>query len=263
MLLIITIFVTLILYSFLHKKNDNNNVKRKNLNKNFPFESLLCYESPKPKIRLGKNNDGGYILVDGYSYDLMLGCGINDDSSFEHAFLQKYPEVPIYAFDGTIESFPNPHPKIQFINKNISDKNDNTHTNMHQLIKNKKNIFLKMDIEGGEYPWLHSLSTNQLLKFKQIVIEFHEPFVKYKYDILDKLSNTHFLVHIHGNNWAPINNKIKLEDSIIVPDIFECTYIRKDNLNLKLNKVSFPTQIDQRNRPDFDDIELSGFPYTH
>ena len=72
---------------------------------------------------------------------------------------------------------------------------------MHDLINSKKNIFLKMDIEGGEYPWLHSLSKNQLLKFKQIVIEFHSPFLKYRYDTLEKLSQTHFLVDIHGNNY--------------------------------------------------------------
>ena len=91
-------------------------------------------------LRIGKN-DGSYIIIDGYSYDLMLGCGISNDSLFEHAFLQKYLEVPIYAFDGTIKSFPNPHPKIQFINKNISDKNDEKLTNMHYLINSKENIF--------------------------------------------------------------------------------------------------------------------------
>ena len=145
----------------------------------FPCKTLTCYEAPQPKVRLGKNNDGGYIIIDGYSYDLMLACGISKDSSFEHAFLQKYPKIPIYAFDGTIKSFPNPHPKINFINKNISNKNNKILTNMHHLINSKNNIFLKMDIEGGEYLWLHSLSKNQMLKFKQIVIEFHYPFNKY------------------------------------------------------------------------------------
>ena len=56
---------------------------------NFPCKSLICYEPPKSKVRIGRQNDGGYVIIDGYYYDLMLGCGISDDSSFEHAFLQK------------------------------------------------------------------------------------------------------------------------------------------------------------------------------
>lgn len=228
---------------------------------NFPCKSLICYEPPKSKVRIGRQNDGGYVIIDGYYYDLMLGCGISDDSSFEHAFLEKYPKVPIYAFDGTIKSFPNPHPKIKFINKNISDKNNEKLTNMHDLINTKENIFLKMDIEGSEYTWLHSLSKNQLLKFKQIVIEFHSPFIKYRYDALEKISETHFLVHIHGNNCCGLNTEKKKEGYINVPNVFECTYIRKDNLKLPLNKEYFPTNLDFANVNIRADIMLNGYPY--
>ncbi len=30
-----------------------------------------------------------------------------------------------------------------------------------------------MDIEGGEYPWIESLTLDDLNHYKQIVIEFH------------------------------------------------------------------------------------------
>ena len=35
---------------------------------------------------------------------------------------------------------------------------------------------MKMDIEGGEIPWINSLNDEQMNNFQQIVIEFHRPF---------------------------------------------------------------------------------------
>tara|TARA_B100000767_G_scaffold110418_1_gene105706 strand:+ start:15528 stop:16349 length:822 start_codon:yes stop_codon:yes gene_type:complete len=228
----------------------------------FPFESLKCYKPKKPKIRLGKNNDGGYVIVEGYEYDLMIGCGISKDSSFEHSFLKKYPNVPIDTYDGTINSFPNSHPKIKFTKKNIGGTNTEKTTNLHSLIEPKNNIFLKMDIEGGEYDWLHSLSKKQLNKFQQIVIEFHKPFSADRYKTLEKLADTHNLIHIHGNNYGSIIKKKHKGKIVTIPTVFECTYIRKDSRNLRLNDKSFPINLDQPNKPDTYDITLLGYPYS-
>ena len=41
------------------------------------------------------------------------------------------------------------------------------------MINKYNKIFLSIDIEGGEYPWLLSLSQDKLQKFKQICIELH------------------------------------------------------------------------------------------
>ena len=60
-----------------------------------------------------------------------------------------------------------------------------------------------------------------------------------------------------------MENRKKLEGYIAVPYVFECTYIRKDKLNLQLNKSSFPIDLDQKNNPYKADIMLTGFPYTH
>ena len=228
----------------------------------FPFESLKCYKSKQPKIRLGKDNDGGYVIVEGYKYDLMIGCGISNDSSFEHSFLEKYPNVPIDTYDGNINSFPNSHPKIKFTKKNIGGANTEKTTNLHNLIESKNNIFLKMDIEGGEYDWLNSLSKKQLNKFQQIVIEFHKPFSVDRYKTLEKLADTHNLIHIHGNNYGSIIKKKHKGKIVTIPKVFECTYIRKDSRNLHLNDKSFPISLDQPNKPDTQDIILLGYPYS-
>jgi FkbM family methyltransferase len=57
---------------------------------------------------------------------------------------------------------------------NISDVNNTTETNLLDYFSNKNNVFLKMDIEGGELIWLRFIDKTILSKIKQMVIEFHD-----------------------------------------------------------------------------------------
>ena len=92
----------------------------------------------------------------------------------------------------------------------------------------KLNIFLKIDIEGGEYPFFSYLDKNHMNKFNQIIIEIHDTInTKKLYPLLNKLKNTHNLVHIQDNNYSYVfinENKTK-----ILPNVIECTYLRKYN----------------------------------
>lgn len=46
------------------------------------MEHLRVYQSPYPKIRLGNNNDGGYIICDlSANYDVCLSGGIGNVDS--------------------------------------------------------------------------------------------------------------------------------------------------------------------------------------
>ena len=66
-----------------------------------------------------------------------------------------------------------------------------------------------MDIEGGEYDWLHSLSKKQLNKFQQIVIEFHKPFSVDRYKTLEKLkiNKVDLILHCAGQPSAALSFK--------------------------------------------------------
>ena len=62
----------------------------------------------KPKkfknlVRLGKINDGGYLVEkdDIYNSDLLISFGISDDWSFEEDFYS-HNKVNIYAYDGSL-----------------------------------------------------------------------------------------------------------------------------------------------------------------
>lgn len=69
------------------------------------------------KLRIGSIYDGGYIIIDKLcDYDVLLSCGIANDDTFEHYFVNKYNKK-CFAFDGTIYNIPHQHKNIEFIKK--------------------------------------------------------------------------------------------------------------------------------------------------
>ena len=223
---------------------------------------LTVYKSPFPKIRIGKEYDGGYIIADipDPKYSLLLSGGVEYDISFEEQFLDKYNDIKCYAFDGTIEKMPDTNKNIEFIRKNIGFENTEKITNLHDIIDSNNNIFCKMDIEGGEIPWIFSLSVEQMNKFSQIVMEFHNPFTFKEHEVFKKLNNTHILVHFHPNNCCGVRNHM----GIIIPNIFECTYVNKKYFTStpELNNENIPNDIDMRNVQNNDDIFINYPPFV-
>jgi hypothetical protein len=226
-----------------------------------PFD-LTVYNSPFVKKRIGKNNDGGYIICDipNAKYELLISGGISDDISFEEQLLQKYRDLKCFAFDGTINSINLHDPNIFFIKKNIGCDVNNDTTNLLDLIEKYNNIFLKMDIEGAELPWLNFLTEEQIAHFSQIVIEFHFPFSEKDKNVFKKINKTHLLMHLHGNNCPAgvVNHK-----NIVIPNVFECTYVNKKYIDtIELNTSSLPSIIDMPNCGG-NDIDLNYPPFVN
>ena len=224
---------------------------------------LKVFKCPFEKIRLGRNNDGGYIIADipNVKYTILLSGGIGGESSFEEDFVKKYPYTKAYAFDGTDDSLPNQNDKITFIKKNIGYHNDTLNTNLHDYIFKNECIFVKMDIEGSEIDWIKSLSNEQINKFEQIVMEFHYPFSNREIDVFDKINKNHYLIHFHGNNHAGV----RIHRGIIIPDVFECTYLHKKYFSNvpQLNRELLPNNIDMKNNPLVPEIYLNYPPFVN
>ena len=232
---------------------------------NVDLELLKVYHFEK-KSRLGVKSDGGYVLaeLDG-KYDCYISAGISSEESFSRDFINKYNmnETNCFGFDGTINYYPYHYTnQITFIKKNINNFNDDKNSNLDFLIDNCTNIFLKMDIEGGEYPWLLSLKEEHLQKFKQIVIEFHGITndgwgcnYNDKIKCLQKLANTHYIVHAHGNNHGPVVNGI--------PDVIELTYINKNYFHSTPELNTQPLPIANLDFPNggVNDIPLNIYPF--
>jgi hypothetical protein len=219
------------------------------------------------KIRCGTNRDGGYVIADlDGGYDCYISAGIADEESFSRDFIDKYnmDETNSFGFDGTIHNYPYHYTKkISFMKKNIATINDDGNTNLSFLMDVYANIFLKIDIEGGEYPWLLQIEDAQLSKFKQIVIEFHgitndDWNCNYtdKVKCLEKLSRTHYIVHAHGNNNGRVVNNI--------PEVIELTYVNKKYFDAVPEMNTQPLPIDNLDFPNTGsvDINLNYYPFV-
>jgi len=241
------------------------------------MQGLVLYKCPFSKRRVGKSNDGGYVIAKlPGSYDLLLAGGVSDDISFEMQFLDMHPGLKCYAFDGTVKSLPQQNSRITFVNKNLAPVNSETTTNMREYMTDKHDIFMKMDIEGHEFRVLPMLiEHNSIRAIKQLVVEIHSPadiqmFPDYfkglsdiknsdMFQLFENLNKTHTLVHFHANNAC----NMSVVEGIKLPHVFELTYIRNDFVQEKIkNTDPLPTNIDMRNIPWKPDYELRGFPYS-
>jgi hypothetical protein len=230
-------------------------------------EYLLVYNFDK-KIRLGINFDGGYVIGDiDIIYDLYISAGVSNEESFSRDFIKKYnlKKNQCYAFDGTIEDYPYEYTnEITFIKKNINSFNDDGNTNLDFLLNNYKNIFIKMDIEGGEYPWILNLTEQQLNNISQITLEFHDitgdewgANFNDKIKCFNILNSTHYIIHVHGNNYGGLDHKI--------PKFVELTYINKKLFDEKpqLNKTKLPIiGLDYSNSSSID-YDLNFYPFVN
>ena len=253
------------------------------------MNSLILYESPYDKVRIGRNNDGGYVICNlPDNYDLFISGGISNDISFEIDFLKKYKDknnniIKCYAFDGTISTLPdNNAQNINFIKKNLGNIETNDLTNLSTYINdtdtNKySNIFMKIDIEGHEFRLLpYLIDNNYMNKIKQLVIEIHTPadiqmFPDYfsglsdikndnMFELLNNINKTHTLVHFHGNNGC----NTQYINNIKMPHVFECTYIRNDYIKEKIKNIeTLPTKLDMKNIEDKTDFYFDYYPFCN
>lgn len=241
------------------------------------MENLILYNPEYKKERIGKNYDGGYIVCDLMSpYDCFISGGIANDISFEQAFLNKYPQTPCFAFDGTISKLPAEDTRICFVKKNLGKEETESLTNLHSAMEPYSNIFMKIDIEGHEFRLFPTFSENQMKKIKQLVLEIHSPgdmklhpnYFKDLSDIthsvmiefLKKINETHTLVHLHPNNGCATY----YVDDVHLPNVFECTYIRNDFVTQRIpNSETLPMPIDMPNIPNNPIVQFNKFPFVN
>jgi len=241
---------------------------------------VTIYQSPFPKRRVGRWTDGGYAVVDipDVKYDVLIAGGVCDDISFEEDFIryqasQGNPNIEVYAFDGTVTELPKSQfeSQIKFIQKNIGEFETDEITNLQWVLskyavnenENKNtNVFVKMDIEGGEVDWIRSLQPEHMDSITQIVMEFHSPFSERDIAMFEKLNRTHLPVHFHPNNACGT----RIHNGVYFPNVFECTYLHKRFFNgvAELNRDYIPNEnVDVRNIWFKDEIWMSHPPFVH
>jgi len=240
------------------------------------MNNLIIYSTQHNKIRIGKPNDGGYVICDiSNTYDCLISGGISNDISFEQAILNRYGPMPCYAFDGTINHLPVEDTRIEFIKKNLGNKESSSVTNLHLTIEPYSNIFMKIDIEGHEFRLFPTFSDQQMNKIAQLVLEVHSPgdihlhptYFEGLSDIthsvmiefLEKINKTHTLVHLHPNNGCDTY----FEGGVYLPNVYECTFIRNDFISTKTpNTTPLPFPIDMPNVKQKPIIVFDKYPFV-
>jgi hypothetical protein len=218
--------------------------------------------------RIGSLGDGGYLLtMPNKRYTACFSPGVSNNSTFEKQLLEQY-SIASHLADGTVDA-PVDFIAKSFTKKNIgiidSDKTMRLETWIEKQLPTDAlhpNLLLQMDIEGDEYSIILDTPSSTLIKFGQIVIEFHnlwawgEPeYYKIAKAAIDKLL-THFIpIHMHPNNAAGLVNL----GGINIPQALELTLINKQQLNADMQIIglaSLPHPLDRPNDSGRPDIRL-------
>ncbi|MBR0061855.1 MAG: FkbM family methyltransferase [Selenomonadaceae bacterium] len=220
----------------------------------------------KNLVRIGKANDGGYVMVNDFKSKIAYSFGIAGDVSWDLDMANRGYEI--FMYDPTIDGLPQENARFHFFKEGIAgfefpDKNLNT---LESFIKrngheDKDNMILKMDVEGAEWEFLSTVSSELLSEFDQMVFEFHDLTAPKNQSemfstlaCIKKVTRTHSLVHLHANNNGSL---LILDDKILFPDVLELTYVKTSNYELVDDENIFlPNFFDQPNHPYRQDIPL-------
>lgn len=127
---------------------------------------------------------------------------------------------------------------------------------IHHLLESigrKSGLFLKMDVEGGEYellPAVLAIAEQEPDRFSGLCVEFHNVISREEefHDILRRMQQTFSIVHLHANNAVPLTNDFL--------DVLEISFARKlGNESEQVRRL--PIQgLDFPNNPEYPDLAL-------
>ncbi len=217
--------------------------------------------------RVGKKNDGGYIMVENKNGDysetkIAYSLGICDDVSWDLIMAEKGYKV--FQYDHTIDKLPDEHPNFAWSKIGITGESETPELKrMETLIeknghKDTNGMLLKCDIEGSEWMMLSSMEKSMLEKFDQIVIELHkmldfsDEHKEMVINALKNISSTHQCVHVHANNCSYVNYC----ENMITPNTIEAAFVLKNRHEFREYVVSYPTELDMVNVVGRKDINL-------
>lgn len=223
-------------------------------------------EGRKELMRIGRNHDGGYIMLNDFSKDMhAYSFGIDEDVSWDEQIASLGPKV--FMFDHTIPCLPFNVEGGEFYRIGISgvdDEEENTLSMLTILEKrgdlNNKNLILKMDVEGAEWDFILETPSEIIENFVQITLEFHSLFEWNKQEkiltALTKLNRTHQVIWVHGNNAGDVY----AANGLVLPELIEATFAsRKKYKFYSYDTYNIPSCLDMPNLPNRQEIKMGDF----
>jgi len=218
------------------------------------------------KVRIGRDFDGGYVMLDDFAgIATALSLGISDDVSWDSDIAER--GIRVLQFDQTIDAPPVELPLFEFERLRISPFDESGSVSVGTILRTRVSeagdtLLLKMDIEGAEWDIYLGIDNDDLCRFKQIVCEFHEldrlseeAFADRARRVFEKLTSTHFVCHVHGNNCANFANVA----NVPVPQSLEITFASRAYYDPEPTAETFPTMLDRPNEPGRADLYLGHF----
>lgn len=222
-------------------------------------------------VRIGGPNDGGYVMLDAVgppTVSAAYSFGVGGDVSWDAAIAAR--GVDVYLYDHTVRTPPALPARCRFTQVGVTGgrRDARLRTLADCVSRNghawRRDLLLKMDVEGAEWDVLDQVAPETLDQFHQIVIEFHDLGLALdagRHDAilasLRKLARSHQPVHVHGNCMhAPF-----CIGDLVLPPVLEVTYVRRDDVAGRIGGSAgpFPTAIDQPNLAGWPDVYLGWF----
>lgn len=221
------------------------------------------------KVRIGRDGDGGYVLLDLIRPgQLAFSYGVGPDVSFDSTLAAH--GLRVFMFDHTVPQPQNLHPNCFFHAEGVGPRTDpimpcDTITaHVARYGSNRRDLILKMDVEGSEWHSLLETPDQILCQFEQIVMELHslESLVHLggrmlRANVFEKVNKNFRLFHVHSNN----AQNLFTVDGLPVPNLLEVSYARADLCDFTPATTVFPTELDSPCVPDRPDHRLWFFPF--
>lgn len=231
------------------------------------------------KKRIGRNQDGGYIVLNEIceQTEVLYSYGVSDDWSFEEDFVNKYG-CDARLFDHTVDPITSSNPKIHFKKQGLgTEPSTDLDTLYNHMAENNdlgKKSVLKMDIEWNEWDFFETTSSSFLSSFDQIICELHiipaeyngshtPYFTGFHKDVYDKFNEEIFgkylkciknlkeyfsIYHLHVNNSLGVG----MYQDCSIPYLLEVSFINNRFLSsdIESSQENFPIEgLDFPNKP--------------
>ena len=209
---------------------------------------------------MGNRNDGSYFIPEDISdIEAVISPGVGPTSVFEKSVYQKFGIKSILV-DPTVEPVEEEF-VLEYISKFFGVRDDCENISLSSIISRNEfqKIIVQMDIEGGEYSVISSLTPDDLKASKVWIVEFHFLnflFLDFVQNIIsDALRN---LLTMNEPVWINVNDTstvCKIGD-MYIPSTVEVTFVNREFFELK--KRGSIGLDEMFMRPDFDGMISRG-----
>lgn len=215
-----------------------------------------------PLIRCGGDADGAYLLPDDLDgIRALFSPGVEAVATFERDMAAR--GMVCYMADASVSAPPLDNTAFRFEAKFLGLRETDEFTTIDSWVDRYEpgdhDLLLQIDIEGAEWVVMSNISDHLLRRMRIIVIEAHslgqladQYGRQIVVEVMERLLQTHHLVHNHPNNWGRLYKR----GDILIPDVMEMTFLRKDRATPAGYVTSFPHPLDIINGPHLPPMPL-------